>query len=149
MNETADVLRGMYAAERNYLALGGPGVASFETLAPYFASDVVLHQAESLPYGGTWRGLDGMEQFFAAMSQAWEAFEMVEQHFLSTADTAVVLTWVHARARATGRELGFPILQTIRVVDGRIAEARPFYWDTAAVAAACRTSAVDRRAAGG
>jgi uncharacterized protein len=136
-NETATVLRGMYAAEREYLAAGGPGTASFDTLAPFFAPNVVLYQAEALPYGGTWRGYDGMEQFFVAMSQTWAEFEMVEQGFLSTSGTAVVHTQVHARARATGRELDFPILQAIRVVDGRIAEVRPFYWDTAAIVAAC------------
>jgi ketosteroid isomerase-like protein len=136
-NETASILRSMYAAEREYLAAGGPGIASFDTLAPYFAADVVLHQAAALPYGGTWRGHDGMEQFFIAMSRTWEAFEMVEQEFLSTAEIAVVLTQVHVRARATGRELDFPILQAIRVVDGRIADVRPFYWDTAAIVAAC------------
>jgi ketosteroid isomerase-like protein len=136
-NDTASVLRAMYAAEDEYLAAGGPGVASFDRLAPFFASDVVLHQAEALPYGGIWRGHDGMERFLLAMSQTWEAFEMVDQEFLSTAEPAVVLTHVHARARATGRELDFPILQTVRVVDGRITEVRPFYWDTAAIAAAC------------
>ncbi|MDT5339296.1 MAG: uncharacterized protein QOD90_4801 [Mycobacterium sp.] len=127
----------MYAAETEYLVAGGPGVASFATLAPYFAFDVVLHQADALPYGGIWRGHDGMEQFFVAMSQTWSEFEMVEQEFLSTTGTAVVLTQVHARARATNRELDFPILQTIRVVDGRITDVRPFYWDTAAITAAC------------
>ncbi|MGV0745279.1 nuclear transport factor 2 family protein [Mycolicibacterium sp. XJ870] len=136
LRATADVLNGMYAAEREYLAAGGPGAANFEILAPYFAADVVLHQADALPYGGTWRGHDGMERFFAAMSQVWAQFEMVEQEFLSTSATAVVLTRVHARARATGRELDFPILQTIRVVDARIAEVWPFYWDTAAIVAA-------------
>ena len=136
-NETARLLRGMYAAEGEYLAAGGPGAASFDTLAPFFAPDVVLHQAETLPYGGSWRGHDGIERFFLAMSATWEVFEMVEQEFLTTSGSAVVLTQVHARARATGHELDFPILQTIRVVDGRIAEVRPFYWDTAAVNAAC------------
>lgn len=136
-NDAADVLRGMYAAESEYLAAGGPGTASFETLAPFFAPDVVLHQAEALPYGGIWRGHDGMEQFFVAMATTWEVFEMVEQEFLATSETAVVLTHVHARARATGREIDFPILQTIRVIDGRISEVRPFYWDTAAIANAC------------
>jgi hypothetical protein len=100
-NDTASVLRSMYAAEGNYLAAGGPGIANFATLAPYFAADIVLHQADALPYGGVWRGHDGVEQFFVAMSQTWEAFEMVEQAFLSTTGTAVVLTQVHARARAT------------------------------------------------
>ncbi|MCA6092997.1 nuclear transport factor 2 family protein [Streptomyces sp. SCA3-4] len=131
------VLTRMYTAEAEYLAAGGPGEASFDLLAPFFSPDVVLHQADALPYGGTWRGHAGMEQFFLAMSAAWESFDMVEQEFLATDETAVVLTRVRARARATGRELAFPILQTIRVQDGRITEVRPFYWDTAAIADAC------------
>ena len=136
-HDVSAVLKGMYAAEAEYLAAGGPGEASFDTLAPFFAPDVELHQADTLPYGGTWRGHDGMERFFLAMSQAWEAFDMVDQHYLATSGTAVVLTHVRARARATGQELRFAILQTIRVQDGRIAEVRPFYWDTAAIATAC------------
>ncbi len=134
------VLTGMYAAEAEYLAAGGPGNASFDLLAPFFHPSVVLRQAENLPYGGIWRGHDGMERFFRAMSATWEAFEMLEQRFLPAAETVVVHTEVHARARATGRELAFPILQTITFADGRIAEVRPFYWDTAAVVAVCNAS---------
>ncbi|WP_327350774.1 nuclear transport factor 2 family protein [Streptomyces sp. NBC_01304] len=135
--ESVTVLTGMYAAEAEYLAAGGPGRASFDLLAPFFAPDVVLHQADALPYGGTWHGHEGMERFFLAMSHAWESFAMVEQQFLATGECTVVLTQVRARPRATGRELTFPILQTIRVENGRISEVRPFYWDTAAIAAAC------------
>ncbi|MGW2327425.1 nuclear transport factor 2 family protein [Streptomyces sp. NPDC001700] len=127
----------MYAAEAEYLAAGGPGEASFDLLAPFFAPDVVLHQADALPFGGTWRGHAGMEQFFLAMSRTWKSFEMVKQEFLATGETTVVLTQVSASARATGRKLTFPILQTIEFRDGRIAEVRPFYWDTAAIADAC------------
>ena len=78
-----------------------------------------------------------MERFFTAMSRTWESFEMVEQAFLAEDDPVVVLTQVHARARATGSVLDFPILQTITIRDGRIAEVRPFYWDTAEIARAC------------
>jgi len=143
--DSVAVLTAMYAAETRYLAAGGPGQASFDLLAPYFAPDVVLHQAEALPYGGTWRGHEGMARFFAAMARTWAAFDLAEQEFLATGQTAVVRTLVRACARATGRELEFPILQTITVRDGRITEVRPFYWDTAAVAAACgqATSAGD------
>ncbi|MEJ3654027.1 nuclear transport factor 2 family protein [Actinomycetes bacterium KLBMP 9759] len=135
--DSTTVLTGMYAAEAEYLAAGGPGKASFDLLAPFFAPDVVLHQTEALPYGGTWRGHSGMTRFFRAMSTTWASFEMTEQEILAGGATAVVLTQVRARARATGRELTFPILQTIRIEDGRIVEVRPFYWDTAAIAAAC------------
>ena len=71
------VLKGMYAAEAEYLAAGGPGSAPFTPLASFFAPDVVLYQADSLPYGGAWRGHEGLEQFFLAMSRAWDTFEMV------------------------------------------------------------------------
>ncbi|MEU8727807.1 MULTISPECIES: nuclear transport factor 2 family protein [Streptomyces] len=137
LTESATVLTGMYAAEAEYLAAGGPGEASFDLLAPFFARNVELHQAAALPYGGTWRGHEGMARFFLRMGEVWESFDMVEQQFLATGATAVVLTQVHARARATGRELDFPIVQTITVKDGRITEVRPFYWDTRAIADAC------------
>ena len=135
--EAVVVLKGMYAAEARYLADGGPGEASFAPLAPFFAPNVVLHQAESLPYGGTWRGHDGMERFFIAMSKAWKAFDIEEQTFLATGNPAVVLTQVHACARATDRELDFPIVQTTEIAGGRISVIRPFYWDTASIASAC------------
>jgi ketosteroid isomerase-like protein len=131
------VLKGMYAAEADYLAAGGPGSAPFAPLAPFFSPDVLLHQADALPYGGVWRGHDGMERFFLAMSRTWDVFEMVRQEFLSDASPLVILTQVRARSRATGRELDFPILQTITVENGRITEVRPFYWDTSAIANAC------------
>ncbi|MFI9310945.1 nuclear transport factor 2 family protein [Streptomyces triculaminicus] len=137
---TADpvaILTGMYKAEEEYLAAGGPGDASFDLLAPFFTPDVVLHQTGALPYGGVWCGHAGIEQFFLAMSRTWESFDMMEQEFLATGETAVVLTQVRARARSSGRELTFPILQTITFKDRRIAEVRPFYWDTAAIADAC------------
>lgn len=135
--DSVAVLTGMYAAEAEYLAAGGPGEASFDALAAFFAPDVELHQAECLPYGGTWRGHGGLARFFLAMAQTWETFAMVEQEFLATGETAVVRTRVQARARVTGRELDFPILQTITVRGGRITEVRPFYWDTQAIADAC------------
>lgn len=131
------VLKGMYAAEAEYLAAGGPGSASFAPLAPFFAPDVVLYQADSLPYGGVWRGHEGLEQFFRAMSRTWDTFDMEDQKVLATTSPLVVLTQVRARARTTGRELHFPILQAITVEDGHITEVRPFYFDTAAIVDAC------------
>lgn len=131
------VLERMYQAEAEYLASGGPGTASFITLEPYFAPDVVLWQADSLPYGGIWRGHAGIEQFFVAMSTTWDRFDLTDQTFLSEANPLVVLTQVHARSRKSGEYLNFPMLQTITLREDRITEVRPFYWDTAAIADLC------------
>lgn len=134
MTTDLSVVQGMYAAEARYFDTGS---TDFGPLAPFFAPDVVLHQAALLPYGGTWSGHEGIEAFFAAMSHTWASFTMLKQEFLAERSPLVVLTQVRARARATSRELEFPILQTITVEAGRISEVRPFYWDTAAVAGAC------------
>lgn len=109
-------------------------------VTPTGGPDVTLYQADALPYGGTWCGDEGMERFFLEMSRVWESFHMVEQEFLTTGAPVVVLTQVRARARATGRDLEFPILQQVTVEDGQIREVRPFYWDTQEIADACRTA---------
>ena len=127
----------MYTAEADYLTSGAPGHRSFELLEPYFSPDVVLHQAPGLPYAGTWRGHDALERFFTTMGETWSSFEMVDQRFLVGGPTSVVYTDVRARARSTAIQLEFPILQTITIGVGGICEIRPFYWDTASVAAAC------------
>lgn len=131
------VLEDFYAAERAYLAAGGPGEAGFDELASRLDPNVVIHQAPSLPYGGTWRGHRGMEKLLAAMMRAWESFDILEQEYMVQSDTAMVHSRVRARARATGRDLDFAIMQKIAVKDGLIVEFRQFYWDTAAVAEAC------------
>ncbi len=136
-DEPLTVLTQMYAAESAYFAAGGPGHASFANLAPYFSEHVTLHQAEGLPYGGTWRGHQGMERFFVAMGDTWSVFEMVEQRFLATGSPLVVWTMVRAVSRVTGVKIEFPIVQTISVEHGQITEVHPFYWDTAAITQAC------------
>ncbi|GAA2788780.1 nuclear transport factor 2 family protein [Saccharopolyspora taberi] len=137
MTELLGVLEDFYAAEAAYLAAGGPGKADFGDFAGYFHPDVVLHQDPGLPYGGTWRGRDGIERFMSEMSRTWERFEFGEQDQWPGESTVVVRTQVSARARATGTELEFPILQHIAFRDRQLLEVRPFYWDVTAIAAAC------------
>jgi hypothetical protein len=138
--DSTEFLLRMYAAESAYLASGGPGERSFVHLAPFFSPDVVLHQADALPYGGTWHGHEGIERFFVAMGDTWSEFELLDQKFLASGTTTVVHTQIRARSRATGTELRFPLLQTIALDERGIREVHPFYWDTAAIVAACETT---------
>lgn len=128
-----------YEAEVAYLAAGGPaGGASFAGLAATLHPDVVMHQAAGLPYGGDWTGAAGLERFFAAMSDTWSALEVLDQEYVTQGDTVVIVLRMRARSRATGREIDMPMAQVVRIEDGLIRDFRPFYWDTAAVTAACR-----------
>ncbi|MFE0020333.1 nuclear transport factor 2 family protein [Amycolatopsis sp. NPDC059021] len=96
--------------------------------------DFVLHEPESMPYGGAWHGHDGFRRFLEVMTRTWSTMgpkeppELVEQGGI-----VVVLATLHARARATGELVESPVSQVVRVREGRLAEARMFYWDTEAI----------------
>ncbi|MFD0538816.1 nuclear transport factor 2 family protein [Actinomadura luteofluorescens] len=107
-------------------------------MAAHLAPDVVMYQAPSLPYGGTWRGHDGMERFMAVMSELWSELTFREQHYAVDGETVTVRNDCVFRARATGREVDTSVLQWITVRDGLVSEFRPFYLDTSAVLAALR-----------
>jgi ketosteroid isomerase-like protein len=131
------VMQKFYAAEAAYVAAGGPGKASYDQVAAHLDPEVTLHQASGLPFTGTWRGHDGMERFLARFSETWESMEFLEQEHWGDEHTVVVRNRVRFRARATGRDVDTLIVQLITVRDGRMLECRPFYWDPAAIAAAC------------
>ncbi len=132
-------MRKFYAAEAAYLAAGGYGRADYGDVAVHLDPDVVLHQAPGLPFTGTWRGHEGMERFLTTFSELWESMEFLEQEHWSAhdGDSVVVRSLVRFRARATGRDVDALILQLVTAREGRMVECRPFYWDPAAIGAAC------------
>lgn len=134
------VLRRFYVAEAEYIADGGKGKASFDGLAACLDPEVVMHQAPSLPYGGTYSGPTGIEDFMAAMSTTWASLEFLEQTFVAEGDHVVVKNRGRLTARTTGRVLETSVMQMITVRDGLIAEIHPFYWDTAAIADVLRAA---------
>jgi ketosteroid isomerase-like protein len=124
-----DLLGRLYAAEERYIASGGQ---HFEELAPMVHEEFVLHQAPSLPFGGTWRGRDGFEAFLAAFSEAWESLDVVDPRVYDLGSgRALTVVTMHARARRTGSTLRTPLCQIVRFEDDLLIEVRPFYWDTA------------------
>ncbi|WP_243772657.1 nuclear transport factor 2 family protein [Actinomadura barringtoniae] len=78
-----------------------------------------------------------MERFLATFSETWESMEFLEQDHWGNGDTLVVSNRVRFRARATGRDVETSIVQLIKVRNGRMLECRPYYWDPAAITAAC------------
>ncbi|TYC68235.1 nuclear transport factor 2 family protein, partial [Streptomyces sp. CB01881] len=130
------VLDRFFGAEAAYLAAGGPGRAPFDDLASCLTPDVTLVQADGLPYGGVYRGPDGVERFMAEMSRYWTSLDFLEQRFVIDGDTAVVFNRGTLTARGSGRRLETAVVQLMTFRGDRIADIRPFYWDTLAVARA-------------
>lgn len=102
---------------------------AFSLLAP----DFTLHQAESLPYAGVYRGAEGIKKFFSAFFHIWQTFRSDETEYFSLDDERVLaLSQVRATAK-TGHQIDMPMAQVFTVRNGKMLEARPFYWDTAEV----------------
>lgn len=136
-DDSMDVLRRFYEAEEVYLS---PDGGDFSVIAETLDPECVMIQPDSLPYAGEWRGHGGFERWMIAFGEQWAALSVQEPRFFPTGEGVVfVRSTVVARAKATGVELTWPLLQMITVRNGRILEIQPFYWDTAQVASALGT----------
>ncbi len=127
------VLQRFFAAEAAYISASSSGEAGFAELAACLDPNVVMHQAASLPYGGPWRGPEGIEAFIRAMSDTWQSLEIFEQWFIVDGDAVAVHNRGRLCARSTGRAVDTEVVQLMKLRNGLIAEIRPFYLDTAAV----------------
>lgn len=102
------------------------------TVADYGVIDV----PKSLPYGGLHRGHEGFRAALAGFGAAWRDVETHDLVFAVAGDQVVALTRMTAVAVTSGRPVEMRIAETFRIVAGKIAEVRPFYFDTAELVAA-------------
>ena len=102
--------------------------------------DVVIHEAASLPYGGTYHGLDGATRHAHAYEEAWAPLQeamtrSLDAEVLDAGEHLVVLLWRQRARTPDGRgALDAPAVSVYRMRDGLIAESRMFQHDTAAIA---------------
>ena len=120
-----EVIEAFYAALRE---------SDYEKVDTLLEEGFTLHQAASLPYGGSYRGVEGVQAFFKVFFGTWKTFrsEAVE-YFELDAGRVLALSRVVA-ATHKGEEIIMPMAQLFRIKGQKLAEARPFYWDTAEVA---------------
>lgn len=101
-----------------------------EKLLSLLAPDVVFEFPTSLPYGGTYRGLDEFKAFWADLYENYYDSFNYDAHVVLDAGTHVIVP-VIARARAkNGRTMENEHCFLFKVQDGRIVYGR-IYADTA------------------
>ncbi len=98
-------------------------------------ADIAFVGPDTLPFSGTYRGREGIEQFHAQMAAALmvERFEL--RRFIDCGSRVVVIGRGRSTVRATGKTLDIGWVQVWRVNEGRITGLRN-YFDTGAVAIA-------------
>jgi len=102
-----------------------------------YAADVVIREAPSLPYGGVYHGQDGAVRHALAYNATWDRLQSAEDRRLEPQingrDGRFVVTWRQKATAADGRRLDVPVVDLIRVRDGKVASLEMFPQDTAAV----------------
>jgi ketosteroid isomerase-like protein len=94
--------------------------------------EIEWHQAQGLPHGGTYRGLDAVRKaiFDPLDDEWWDDFRADPSEFIDAGDDVVVLGRYTGRAKATGRSLDVPFAHVWTFRDGKAVRFRQFL-DTA------------------
>jgi len=103
-----------------------------------YAPEIVIRDAESLPYGGVHHGLEGAKQHIEGAAQTWNhlqpsAERKMDAVFLDAGDYIVVLWRLKGLAASSGRKLDSPTVSVYKMRDGKIVESQMFYADTVAI----------------
>jgi uncharacterized protein len=94
--------------------------------------DIVWHQAQGLPHGGIYRGVDAVRRsiFDPLDGEWWDEFSADPDEFLDAGPEVVVLGRYRGVAKGTGRQLDVPFVHVWTLQDGKAVRFRQFL-DTA------------------
>ncbi|MFN0155464.1 MAG: nuclear transport factor 2 family protein [Gaiella sp.] len=97
-----------------------------------FAEDVEWHQAEGLPHGGVYHGVDEVRRHvFGPLETAWwDAFDARLEEIYDAGKAVVARGRYVGRAKSTGRELDVPFVHVWEFGDGERATRFRQYLDT-------------------
>lgn len=142
----ADLDNGHYfpAGTPGGTSAGDNGVATLEKFVSRMGSgdrsgamemvdeDAVWHEAESLPWGGQWRGPDGFTRLEAAIDSSAE-MTVRDSAIVDAGDAVEMRLRLVFTSRESGRRLPMDVVEHYTVRGGKIHGANAFYKDTQAV----------------
>lgn len=100
-----------------------------EKVPDYFDEEVlwINHVPEHLPYGGEYRGLDGLAELFAQYLEALGIGKIEFEEYFVTAENVVIVTGteIDSRVKSTGKHYTMPFVWVARFNDhGKISYLR-------------------------
>jgi uncharacterized protein len=141
MSDDVEVVRRLFAAVEG---------RDLERLLTCYADDVEIHEAEVLPYGGIWRGHDGVVAHAAGFLRCWEALQgpdeipLNAQIWSDAAGTVCALFRHRAVDPVGGARFDAPEVGIYQVCDQHVVRSQMFHADSAAVVRFLRNVGNDR-----
>ncbi len=98
--------------------------------------ELEIHEADSMPYAGIYRGRDALQRLSAIVYGTWPGTR-VERLGMAAGDGRVTV-FFRMLIDAPGGAIAHEIVEVNEFRDGKVAVIKPFYWDTGAMAALAR-----------
>lgn len=136
MFDTALMTRQVALIRDNIYGPGGDQAdrnAALDRIAASFHPEFVFREAESLPYGGDYRGIEGFKDLRRRMAEVWSDLDANIFDYTASNDRVAVHVLAAFTSRKNGRTLKTQVTEIWTFQEGRIFETAPFYWDTRAV----------------
>ncbi|WP_175442345.1 nuclear transport factor 2 family protein [Humibacillus sp. DSM 29435] len=100
--------------------------------------EVTILESGELPYGGTYRGLEGALEHVRSFQAAWAPFmdrsQPLARSLTCDGEGTVTVAFRHqARSLASGRTLDEPEIGTYQVRDGLVIRSQMFHFEPAAL----------------
>lgn len=93
-----------------------------------------------VPYAGSYRGVDGVKQFFADLGGGQQNQKLTTDEVIAQGDTVVTTGRYNCQIKATGKRLDTWIVHVFTIQNGRVTRFLD-YGDTAAMADAYSSAA--------
>lgn len=111
------------------------GERDWDGVAARLHPDVVIYEAECLPFGGEWRGRDALQRLSAAMYSSWAEAKVEIHEIIGGENYAAVILSLTMTSKKTGRTFTQTISEVGRFEAGLLREHRIHYFDAAEIAA--------------
>ncbi len=116
-------------------ALKNAFAGDFEVLKPLIADDFTIYEAEGLPFGGVFRGMEGYVKCMQGIDGFFTDKVLSPPDFVPDGDSRVVMiSEIDGKIARNGQPVKMPTVSLWDFKDGKIAVVRPFFHDTKKVA---------------
>lgn len=95
-------------------------------IAQLVAPDLEISQSPELPWGGTYRGIEGLQQFFGKLREHLDNAALPIERYLDAGDHVVAIGRTQGKVKATGKPFDVPLAHVWQIKDGRAVRFTPF-----------------------
>lgn len=112
-------------AEYYRTALAG----EIEAMKALLDPNIRVIEAESLPYGGVWEGIDAFMTLMTKIFSIWKDCRVEVKQLIADGEWVVALTEMSGVGVESGIPFRMPLSEVYRVMNGKIVEITPYYLD--------------------